>query len=448
MVAISQWVKRAIDSLVDPERENRVQVLVSILQQDLQSQKQSFSLANSLKGVNFGKADVDAAKLIVYRSMLERGWSDGVLTQREQDVARWGANALAIPDATARAIIIEFAREHFAVALAHAMEDGVLDAREEAQLNLIASSAGLTMQQFARVFFQSESESFLRGVFLACVADNQLSEDEWHHLLTMTNKLGITQEEFLRAVQPQARRFVEHVLADSKADGRLSEVEETTLRWLITNLALPPEFVQYVTTEVSLLRTLTRIEDGKLPSLTVPAGIEIRAGEIVHAHSESVWRQTRLLKGGPQTDDHRGTMTLTDNRLIFTSPTKSQSINYRRIVSHRGGPDRMELQIEGKPICTFFFPGRSPIPYAIFRSAVAMANQTKVVRSESLPTRHIPRDVRQRVWQRYSGQCAECGADDYLEFDHVIPVSKGGSNSDNNVQLLCRRCNLKKSDHL
>jgi 5-methylcytosine-specific restriction endonuclease McrA len=35
-----------------------------------------------------------------------------------------------------------------------------------------------------------------------------------------------------------------------------------------------------------------------------------------------------------------------------------------------------------------------------------------------------------------------------LEFDHVIPHAKGGSNTDNNIQLLCRGCNLKKSDRI
>jgi 5-methylcytosine-specific restriction endonuclease McrA len=52
------------------------------------------------------------------------------------------------------------------------------------------------------------------------------------------------------------------------------------------------------------------------------------------------------------------------------------------------------------------------------------------------------------VWQRYGGQCAECSATDYLEFDHIIPHAKGGGNGDNNIQLLCRKCNLKKSDHI
>jgi 5-methylcytosine-specific restriction endonuclease McrA len=75
-----------------------------------------------------------------------------------------------------------------------------------------------------------------------------------------------------------------------------------------------------------------------------------------------------------------------------------------------------------------------------------MTNQTLINQDESRRSQHISRDVRQRVWQRYSGQCAECNATSYLEFDHIIPVAKGGSNEDANVQLLCRGCNSKKSD--
>jgi hypothetical protein len=41
---------------------------------------------------------------------------------------------------------------------------------------------------------------------------------------------------------------------------------------------------------------------------------------------------------------------------------------------------------------------------------------------------------------------AASSATAYLEFDHIIPVARGGSNTDGNVQLLCRMCNLKKSD--
>jgi hypothetical protein len=59
-------------------------------------------------------------------------------------------------------------------------------------------------------------------------------------------------------------------------------------------------------------------------------------------------------------------------------------------------------------------------------------------------TRVIPSEVRKEVWQRDSGRCKKCGSRQHLEFDHIIPVSKGGSNSAKNIELLCRKCNRKK----
>ena len=81
-------------------------------------------------------------------------------------------------------------------------------------------------------------------------------------------------------------------------------------------------------------------------------------------------------------------------------------------------------------------------------AAIGLHNQSITKKLLDVPSRHISRNVRQRVWTTYGGQCADCGAKDYLEFDHVIPVAKGGSNDEMNVQLLCRRCNLKKNDNI
>jgi len=60
----------------------------------------------------------------------------------------------------------------------------------------------------------------------------------------------------------------------------------------------------------------------------------------------------------------------------------------------------------------------------------------------------ISEEVRIFVWRRDSGQCVRCGSQERLEFDHVIPVSKGGSNTERNIQLLCEVCNRKKGDSL
>jgi 5-methylcytosine-specific restriction endonuclease McrA len=45
---------------------------------------------------------------------------------------------------------------------------------------------------------------------------------------------------------------------------------------------------------------------------------------------------------------------------------------------------------------------------------------------------------------KYDGRCLACGEKKPLTIDHVIPVSKGGRHSIENVQPLCRVCNNRK----
>ena len=60
----------------------------------------------------------------------------------------------------------------------------------------------------------------------------------------------------------------------------------------------------------------------------------------------------------------------------------------------------------------------------------------------------IPQDVMDKIWNRDGGKCVRCGGQENLEFDHIIPVSKGGATSYRNLQLLCKKCNLKKSNKI
>lgn len=68
------------------------------------------------------------------------------------------------------------------------------------------------------------------------------------------------------------------------------------------------------------------------------------------------------------------------------------------------------------------------------------------------PGRHTPAEFRALV-EAYGGKCLCCGVADgprqsatEIVRDHIVPISKGGSNAISNIQPLCRACNTRKRD--
>lgn len=55
------------------------------------------------------------------------------------------------------------------------------------------------------------------------------------------------------------------------------------------------------------------------------------------------------------------------------------------------------------------------------------------------------RDV---VFSRNNNMCVKCATDNDLTIDHIVPVSRGGTNDLWNLQTLCRSCNSKKGARL
>lgn len=65
--------------------------------------------------------------------------------------------------------------------------------------------------------------------------------------------------------------------------------------------------------------------------------------------------------------------------------------------------------------------------------------------------RTVPRDVMLKVVRRDGQMCRSCNKnvpDDEVEFDHVIPFSRGGPTTAENLRLVCRGCNRRKSNNL
>jgi HNH endonuclease len=74
--------------------------------------------------------------------------------------------------------------------------------------------------------------------------------------------------------------------------------------------------------------------------------------------------------------------------------------------------------------------------------------------------RYFPAEVRRLAYDEFEkdGSCCpgfgcerhyiDIKAGDRIEYDHILPAAKGGSNSYFNIQVLCGNCNRKKRDHI
>ena len=89
----------------------------------------------------------------------------------------------------------------------------------------------------------------------------------------------------------------------------------------------------------------------------------------------------------------------------------------------------------------------------VFKFKLLVTDEADVVTKDRYAdlehNRMIPTSVKLAVWRRDHGQCTQCGSADNLHFDHIIPYSKGGSSLvEDNIQILCARHNLGKSDKI
>ena len=141
-----------------------------------------------------------------------------------------------------------------------------------------------------------------------------------------------------------------------------------------------------------------------------------------------------------------GTLALTNKHLYFSSTNKNFRVRLDRVVTVTPYEDGIGIQKDGVSSKPMIFSNIDGWFYYNF-----IQNSDNIVETLSkseTQSRKISQTVKDRVWNRDQGKCVECGSNEKLEFDHIIPFSKGGSNTYRNIQLLCETCNRIKSNQI
>ncbi len=53
--------------------------------------------------------------------------------------------------------------------------------------------------------------------------------------------------------------------------------------------------------------------------------------------------------------------------------------------------------------------------------------------------------VKMHVWRRDYGRCVLCGCQERVWFDYIVPPWEGGTSTEQNIRLMCERCNRRKN---
>ncbi len=441
-------VSKAWTAVTNPGQEERVEQIVAAIARAFKTKKRDFDLAAVLDPIDCVQKDVDVATRQYLEKFVANYWRKDIPGPEQRKMILWVSQKLGIPTPEAMRLHHGYASQLFGTTLKRSLEDGILEPHELEPLNRIADSCEQSLAEFVNDAFDSDALILLGAAFEEAVSTGHIAPTKWKHLQESAKTLGLSATQLREAIAPLASSFAEHVLADAKSDGRLDEDEESYLSWLMSEFHLSSETRQYVAREIALLREVEQVRAGKLPSIAAPSEVVTKPGEIIHMAVIATMSYTKRLKSGDRLEQFPGMLLVTDNRLLFHSLEKSASFRYRSLVAYSAFTNAVRLSVNARPEVTFYYRDPHELAAPIVTTAIGLHNQSLTKKLTDGPSRHITRDIRQRVWTAYGGQCADCGAKDYLEFDHIIPVAKGGSNEESNIQLLCRRCNLAKSDHI
>lgn len=281
-----------------------------------------------------------------------------------------------------------------------------------------------------------------RQAFLYCCQDGDLSPLEWNQLLERASFDRLNIHEALAYIRTDALNLLERMLSFAFSDGYITDDEERHIYEISQVLTVPAELTANLFERLRYLRYITSIRQGRLPSVT--PSVHLGSDEICHLETGASYYKVnaRSVTQVP------GRLIATNKKILFVSPSGGVEIPLKNVMRVEDRKSTIYLELSTKRGNGTYWVSDPLLVSSVLETLSRISKRQLLAPQSDSESRHIPQDVKQAVWQRDQGRCVQCGATSYLEFDHIIPHSKGGANTVNNVQLLCRNCNLQKSDRI
>lgn len=283
-----------------------------------------------------------------------------------------------------------------------------------------------------------------KEVLRECLSDGVLTSHEMKRLRRFCTRHNLDLQEALTQSKVEIEFFLHAMLTEIVSDNIVREEEETMLRNVCQFLNPSAKMRQEIWDTIERVKLIQKIKRGDVQPIS-QHNLVTEISKMVWYHQPQVQLIRELKKS---TQAHTGEIYVTSERIIFKSFDYPVEIPLKKLVEILGSSFEFYTIGKTKKTTCHFYVTDGILLEAYVEQALDKFYRKLNLKQTARKTRSIPQHVKQAVWIRDGGQCVECGASEYLEFDHIIPFSKEGSNSEQNIQLLCRKCNLKKHDRI
>jgi hypothetical protein len=382
--------------------------------------------------------DLAEASRKLYSGMVEQMVSDGVITPKERTQLDGVARALQIDKVSVDLIETEAKAARFRAAMHQATADGALTAGELADLDSLRSNLGMRREDASEIIGAEGKDAYF-AVIERAVDSLKIDGQQKASLASMRQAIfphGVMPHDCLDRANSLFRKATTLILAD----GIVEDFERVFLEWLRVELSPSQRDVNECTGQIERVTKLAEYRSGRLPSIR--ASVYLESGELCHYEG----RGSYFVDSKRGYVRHEGALIISSRKIRFLSPTKTLTIAPMRIMDVTISGKSLHLALDVRPGQAILQISEPEVVEAIL---VGVARKSKYTADyTSAQSRQIPAHVKSEVWARDGGRCVECNIDHALQFDHIIPHSKGGATTVKNLQLLCSPCNLKKSDRI
>ncbi|GAB2510914.1 HNH endonuclease [Nocardia heshunensis] len=266
--------------------------------------------------------------------------------------------------------------------------------------------------------------------------------EDWETLWDALRYQLIDRAAAVEMLRSTAHDHLERLVAFTFADGVVEQPDLDDFEDTVAELSLSGPLIEDLRRRLRRGRMLTRLRSGELP-LAQTTGLHLDPDERVHlslpaAHIRQLTRGTKRSEGR---------LIVSNRKIRFTGSDAGTEIPWARVVSVTSADGLVQVAATSARGGALLEVADPAYVAAAMEGALRIAKRLALAPGRR-DTRTIPPDVKAVVWQRDGGRCVECGDSHYLEFDHIIPISRGGATSPANLQILCRGCNRTKATHI